>query len=216
MNKNHYYKHIIWDWNGTLINDAWLCSKIMSELLSKYGQGSINKEKYKEIFEFPISTFYHKLGFEENFFDLISKEFTEIYNQKKNQLTLHVNAKNVLQLLIDNKIENSILSASKQDILDESVINFQLNAFFKNIIGVENSFAAGKDLKGVQLINKLNIEKKEILIIGDTEFDYFLSKKFQCDCLLLSHGHNSHNRLSNFGVPVFNSLLELYDYLNLF
>jgi phosphoglycolate phosphatase len=29
------YKHIIWDWNGTLIDDAWLCVDIMNKILEK-------------------------------------------------------------------------------------------------------------------------------------------------------------------------------------
>lgn len=215
MKLNNYYEHIIWDWNGTLIDDAWLCANIMSELLSKYGLSEINKKQYTEIFEFPISTFYHKLGFKEQFFDTISQEFTNTYNDRKNQLKLHDNTKQIFQLLINNNIDSSILSASRQDILNESITHFKLNFFLKNIIGVQNNLAEGKDLKGLELINKLNIDIKKILVIGDTQYDYFLSKKLGCHCVLMNHGHNAHNRISHFGVPVFNSLLELYDYLNL-
>ena len=215
MNQNNNYKHIIWDWNGTLIDDAWLCADIMCELLSQHGLPLIDEPKYKEIFEFPISAFYKALGFKRTTYDAISKEFTETYNIKKNQLKLHNGAKNILQLLSNNNINHSILSASNQGILDESIDYFKLNNFFKNIIGVQNSFAAGKDVKGIKLINQLNVDIEKILIIGDTQYDYFLSKKLGCECLLVSHGHNAHSRLSNFGVPVFYSLLELYDYLNL-
>ncbi|MDH5646585.1 MAG: hypothetical protein OEZ01_11285, partial [Candidatus Heimdallarchaeota archaeon] len=29
------YEHIIWDWNGTLLDDAWLCVEIMNSMLAK-------------------------------------------------------------------------------------------------------------------------------------------------------------------------------------
>ena len=31
------YGHIIWDFNGTLMDDAWLCIEVMNEMLSRRG-----------------------------------------------------------------------------------------------------------------------------------------------------------------------------------
>ena len=29
-----HYKHAIWDWNGTLLNDTWLCVEVLNGLLA--------------------------------------------------------------------------------------------------------------------------------------------------------------------------------------
>ena len=31
------YTHIIWDWNGTLLDDAWLCVDVMNGMLGERG-----------------------------------------------------------------------------------------------------------------------------------------------------------------------------------
>ncbi|NCY21717.1 HAD family hydrolase, partial [bacterium] len=31
------YRHLIWDWNGTLLDDAWLCREIMNGQLRRRG-----------------------------------------------------------------------------------------------------------------------------------------------------------------------------------
>ena len=63
MNK---YKHIIWDWNGTLINDVWLAVEIMNSILASRNIPLISHEKHKEMFDFPIKNYYQKLGIDFN------------------------------------------------------------------------------------------------------------------------------------------------------
>ena len=58
------YKHIIWDWNGTLLNDSYLCVQILNESLRKRNIPEITVEKYREKFLFPIKTFYESIGFD--------------------------------------------------------------------------------------------------------------------------------------------------------
>jgi len=48
--------HIIWDWNGTLLNDVALCIRLLGDLLRHQGKPPVSREKYLEIFGFPIST----------------------------------------------------------------------------------------------------------------------------------------------------------------
>ena len=57
-------KHIIWDWNGTLLDDCWLCVESINKLLLKRGLPLIDKEKYLDIFCFPVEDYYIKLGFD--------------------------------------------------------------------------------------------------------------------------------------------------------
>ena len=46
------YKLIIWDWNGTLIDDAWLCVEILNNILEKRGLNAITIDEYRESFTF--------------------------------------------------------------------------------------------------------------------------------------------------------------------
>ena len=50
MLKPSQYKHIIWDWNGTLLDDAWLFVDIMNGVLENRNMDTITVKKYRKIF----------------------------------------------------------------------------------------------------------------------------------------------------------------------
>ena len=71
------YKHIIWDWNGTLIDDRLFCIKIMNEVLKKRDMEAMTEEWFLDNFCFPVKDYYLKLGFnfEKESFDISGTEF---------------------------------------------------------------------------------------------------------------------------------------------
>ena len=52
------YRHLIWDWNGTLLDDAWLCREIMNGQLRRRGLPELSAERYEQIFDFPVEKYY--------------------------------------------------------------------------------------------------------------------------------------------------------------
>ena len=62
--------NIIWDWNGTLLNDVDICVKSMNHLLEKRNLPLLDINRYKTVFGFPVKDYYAKIGFDftkENF-----------------------------------------------------------------------------------------------------------------------------------------------------
>ena len=55
-------KHIILDWNGTLINDAWVFVDVLNIILAEQNLNPIDVDIYRDLFTFPIKEFYNKLG----------------------------------------------------------------------------------------------------------------------------------------------------------
>ena len=58
-------KHIIFDWNGTLIDDGNIFVDVLNVLLSRRKLDKINLQIYRDLFCFPIIDFYKKI-FHEN------------------------------------------------------------------------------------------------------------------------------------------------------
>ena len=56
------YQHIIWDWNGTVINDVKLCVRILNEALRHEKLPSITISQYRKKFSFPVNLFYKEIG----------------------------------------------------------------------------------------------------------------------------------------------------------
>ena len=57
-------KTIIWDWNGTLLDDLDLSLESVNILLEERNLPALSVEKYKDIFCFPIVDYYVKAGFD--------------------------------------------------------------------------------------------------------------------------------------------------------
>jgi len=90
---------IIWDWNGTLLNDVDICIDTMNQLLGKRKYKPLNKYRYLEIFTFPVRNYYSKAGF--NFssepFDKIAIEFIDIYQEKLKSASVFPEVRYVLR-----------------------------------------------------------------------------------------------------------------------
>lgn len=211
------YKHIIWDWNGTLFNDVELCAGIMNLLLTQESLPNISIQKYKEIFTFPVIEYYRIAGhtFEKNSFEVLGRQFMEEYEIRKNNCGLFSGVMEVLTELQSKNINQYLLSAYEQNSLNKILKFFKIESYFQFIVGLDNIYAEGKLHLAKNLAVKIrsNGTAGNILLIGDTIHDYEVAKEINADCILLSHGHQDKERLLKLGVPVANDFSELNNIL---
>ena len=211
MNNFTQYKHIIWDWNGTLLNDGWLFVEVMNIVLKRRKMNPITLEKYREIFGFPVKDYYIKLGFDfdTESFENSGLEFIKEYENHCFKAELYPQAIPLLNELQKLEISHSILSAQHQILLDDLTQYYKIRNQFIGIIGLDNHYAHSKVENGVNWMKQLKINPKNILMIGDTDHDFEVAIAMGVDCVLLSHGHNCLLRLQNTGAIIINDLMEL-------
>ena len=106
-------KHIIWDYNGTLLNDVELCVEVINEMLSIRNKKLISVTDYREVFDFPVKDYYQKVGFDfsKESFEEIGQNFIDRYNQRINQTYLQKNVLETLSNLGQKGFIQHILSA---------------------------------------------------------------------------------------------------------
>ncbi|MEE9448593.1 MAG: HAD family hydrolase [Ignavibacteriaceae bacterium] len=206
------YDHIIWDWNGTLLNDVKLCASIMNNLLRKESLPEISLKKYREIFTFPVEEYYKLAGhnFEKNSFAILGKEFMVEYEEKKLNCSLYPFVKESMQLLKEKGKKQYLLSAYKHDILERIIKSFKIDQYFEHVAGLDNIYAGSKMELGKEMIKKINPNgnNEKILLIGDTTHDLEVAKGVNIDCLLISDGHQNKERLLKLEIPLINNLAE--------
>lgn len=211
------YKHIIWDWNGTLFNDVELCAEIMNLLLTQESLPNISIQKYKEIFTFPVIEYYRIAGhtFEKNSFEVLGRQFMEEYEIRKNNCGLFNGVKELLAELKSRNISQHLLSAYEQISLNKILRFFNIDNYFQFIVGLDNIYAGGKSHLAKDLAMKIqsNGTAGNILLIGDTIHDYEVAKEIDADCIIISHGHQDEERLLKLGVPVARDFRELNNIL---
>jgi len=205
------YKHIIWDWNGTLFDDAHLCVEILNTMMAKRGLSAITLENYREHFGFPVMDYYVQLGFdfEQEDFDDVANEYILLYNSMRCECSLRENALQVLDAVEKVGLKQSILSAYHQELLEQVVEYFDITVFFTNICGLGDYYANCKIDLGKKLIETTGLGASDILLVGDTAHDFEVARQIGCDCVLLTDGHQSKERLETCGVPVLDSILEV-------
>lgn len=205
------YARIIWDWNGTLLDDAWLCVEVMNTMLAERNMPLKSLAQYREMFDFPVRNYYEKLGydFEKEPFDIVGMEFIHRYNKRHFETNLHPGVHEVLEYFRQKKYIQYILSAREQAELLAETEKLGVNSYFTVIRGLDDHYAHGKTETGKQLIAELGISRQETLFIGDTRHDAEVAGELGIDCLLVSHGHHSERRLKELPFPVLQHLTEL-------
>lgn len=211
------YRHVIWDWNGTLMDDAWLCVQIMNAMLEKRAMRQVDIDTYRQHFGFPVKAYYEWLGFNNaaDTFEAISHEYIEAYDARRLECTLHEEARDLLHAFEANGTEQVIVSAYRQQTLEQIVAHYGIAPYFKKLIGLDNIFAAGKVANARAHRDRLPYADAELLLIGDTLHDFEVARAIGADCILLSHGHHNRQRLEATGTPVYDSLAQVREHLNL-
>ncbi len=206
-----HYQHIIWDYNGTLLIDVNLCVDVINDMLSARNIPVMTVDKYKELFDFPVKDYYEKAGFdfEKESFEIVGTEFIVEYDKRQKTSKLHTGVEELLAEIKKQGIKQSILSARKEEQLLEELKSFNIYDYFEEIVGLNNHYAGGKVERGIKLIEKLKVPKNNILMIGDTKHDAEVAKEAGIDCVLLSHGHHTKDKLEVCEVGVFESLEDV-------
>ena len=58
-------KHVVWDWNGTLLDDIDVSMDALNTILKKAQLPLVlDKGEYRKYFQFPVIEYYKKVGFD--------------------------------------------------------------------------------------------------------------------------------------------------------
>ena len=209
------YTHIIWDWNGTLLNDAWLCVEVMNGMLSERGLPPLSLEKYRTIFDFPVKDYYNKLGFDFNTepFESVGMEFMIMYNLRQNECSLYSEVMQILEILKKKGYKQYILSAREENELKLETDKLGVAGYFERVTGLNDHYAHGKSDIGKTLLTTLKVMPEKIIFIGDTNHDAEVAAELGIDCILIPNGQHSEERILECGIPVAYSLNELLEHL---
>lgn len=205
------YTAIIFDWNGTLLDDVDPSIATMNELLAKRNIPPLTRAKYKRIFGFPVLDYYLDLGFDfknESWED-VAAEFMTSYHDKEDTFSLYDNVRDILHYLKKEGYRLYILSAMKTPSIIKMLRDFKIEVFFDAVYGLDHHYADGKIDLGREFMVTEQLIPQECLLIGDTIHDAEVAQALHIDSYLVSYGHQSHERLKKTGKTVLKDLTEL-------
>ena len=192
------YTHIFWDFNGTILDDADACFKSENDLFEQYGFPLLpSKETYKSLFGFPVKDYYRRMGFdfEKTPYEILADEWMERYLVHAADAGLCPHVKEALDYVKSKGLPQWVLSASKLTMLEEQLTSLGVRSYFEGILGQDNIQAGNKEYLG-HAWREANPDAC-VLFLGDTDHDATTAHAMGADCVLLTTGHNTKERLLN-------------------
>ena len=211
------YRHIVWDWNGTLLDDLDLSIDVMNGMLLRRRLPLLDRARYHALFDFPVRSYYERLGFDaaHDSFEQLSVEFIAGYDARRWECRLHPDVDELLAAAGRAGSTQSILSAYRQQTLTEIVGHFALTPHFVRLTGLDNIFAHSKAELGRAWIAELGLPPQDVLMVGDTLHDLDVAAAMGVDCALVAAGHHPEARLRTRSQRVFRNLRALSAELNI-
>lgn len=213
-------EYVIWDWNGTLLDDVDFNRRATNQLLVRERIPEMpTVERYRELFGFPTEDYYKRAGFDFNKtpYSELADAYSAVYwADAAKECSLSDGALDTLKKIEELKIPQMILSLSRQDKLDRIVDDFSVRRFFKYVAGSGDFLAVSKEKIAVMWADRLKKEGfdlKNAIFIGDTRHDFDVSLALGCRCLLYSGGHESRAKLTTAGCPVIENINDVLNYL---
>jgi len=204
---------ILWDWNGTILDDVDICVTSMNKMLLERNIPTVTTEFYYQNFTFPIINYYEKIGwdFTKEDFGKVSEEFMANYDALFNSAPLHRNIEKTFAFLKEQGYRQMVLSALENSLLTESLKIHNLNQYFEVSYGIENILGGGKIHLAKRLIEEQKLNPANTCMIGDTEHDFEVAEAVGAQCILVAHGHHTFERLSKLNTLVVHNLTELME-----
>ncbi len=205
--------HVIWDWNGTLLDDVAACVEAINCMIRDRDLPHLDHDRYRGIFQFPVKNYYDVLGFdlENEDWDAIAREFHRHYDRTSREAVLRHGVETILAAFHESGMAMSILSASEIGILRTMLDNRGIGHYFEHVYGLSDLYASSKLKLGRALLAELGLPGEKIVLIGDTTHDYEVARDLGCRCLLLTGGHQSQERLQSCECRVIDDLEHLVE-----
>lgn len=204
------YTHIIWDWNGTLLNDIGASLASVNDMLAMRGRSPIDIDYYRECIGVPIVRFYEKV------FDLANEDYSVIIKQYNNGYLNHLsncnlteNAVEVLDYFARMGAKQAIVSSSNNEQLYANVKKYGIFDRFDAVLGASDFYAGSKIERAVEYLK--NEGECKVLVVGDLVHDAEMAAELGADCALILSGHENRERLYSANARLISDLRELID-----
>lgn len=188
---------VLWDWNGTLLNDVGICIASMNALLSSRGMQLLDYDYYRRVFNFPVKSYYQTIGFDfsREDFEVPAMEFIDGYASRLHMAGLFEDVEETLMHFHQSGMRQFILSAMEQQALMQSVKQLGIGCYFEKIYGIDNHYAYGKTHLAEILMKNEVLHPQDCVLIGDSLHDLEVARHLGVDCILVSRGHQHESRL---------------------
>lgn len=205
--------HLVWDWNGTLLDDLELVVEATNAALAAVGGPTVTVAEHRRDFRRPVWEYYaHVLGRDvsDEEFVILDEIFHETYRAGLARCRL---ARDAVEALSAWRGTQSLLSMWFHDELVPLVTGHGLTAHLTRVDGLREPVGGGAKAPHLEAhLKALGLSGKECVLIGDSVDDADAAAAVGARVVLYRGGITSEERLAATGAPVAATLLDAVTY----
>ncbi|MCX4508726.1 HAD hydrolase-like protein [Streptomyces sp. NBC_01619] len=204
--------HLVWDWNGTLLDDIHTVIEATNASFAEIGLGPITLERYRELYCVPVPLFYERLMGRlptDDEWAVMDAVFHKHYWQRADACVLTAGAAELLAERQEAGRTQSLLSLAPHEHLIPIVRRHGIEARFVRVDGRIGASHTGKTEHMVRHLAALEgVPPERIVVVGDAVDDAVAAAHVGAKAVLYTGGSHSRASLEAAGVPVVDSLAE--------
>lgn len=211
-NQGKHRTHLVWDWNGTLLDDNAAVVGATNAAFGEVGLEPITLEQYREMYCIPIPRFYERLmgrlptGAEWERMDAV---FHTYYTEQRLTCGLTEGAAELLAEWELAGHSQSLLSMYGHEHLVPVVRGYGIERHFVRVDGRTGPSGGSKALHMERHFAALDgLSPEHTVIVGDAVDDALAAARIGARAVLYTGGSHSRASLEAAGVPVVDSLTE--------
>lgn len=207
--------HIVWDWNGTLLNDGDVVYRAACELFASRGLPEVSLARYRAEYTRPISEFYRRLFGEElsdSDVEIMNDGFHDAYQRALLDASLALGAPEVLAGWRTDGRTQSLLSMFRHERLLPLVHRHGIADEFVRIDGLRGPDGGQKAGHLARHLTALDLTGPDVLVVGDSLDDAEAALSVGARCVLYNGGAHERAALEATGLAVVDKLAEVVEY----
>ena len=208
------WTYVLWDWNGTLLDDVQAAVDVNNEIFPRFGfspPGGI--ADYHRLFRFPVREYYRDLGVTDDVFPAVANAWSEGYMVKSIGCRLQKHALEALEAFRLAGFHQAILSASKEEHLHQQIARYPIGGYFQAAMGLTHIYATSKVDLAREFLKSHGVDPRQAVFLGDTLHDAEVAEAIGCDCILIARGHQPWETLRKANAAVFEDLEKAKEYI---
>ncbi|AOS62513.1 HAD family hydrolase [Actinoalloteichus hymeniacidonis] len=202
--------HIVWDWNGTLLNDNHAVLAGVNSICRSFSRDEIDLDYWRSVFSRPLKACYEQLlgrTLSDEEWSGTDALYHGSYNELLPTCALAEDAEQVLRDWQSAGNSQSLLSMWFHEPLTEMVTRLELVQYFSQVDGLRGTVGGGSKAKYLsEHLVRTGMDPASVVLIGDVVDDAFAAESVGARCVLVTTGMTSHQKLADTGHPVADSL----------
>lgn len=209
--------HVVWDWNGTLLNDNDAVLAAVNAVCLDFGRASLTWVEWQEVYARPLRTTYEQILqrlLDDQEWARVDKLFHDRYHALLHTCGLAAGVPSVLGRVAESGRTQSLLSMWFHERLVPTIDQFGLTEYFRRVDGLAGDIGGGS--KTDSLLRHLEaqaLDPADVVLIGDVVDDAEAARAAGTSCVLVTTGAMTRTALETTGVPVTASIQEALELL---